>query len=89
MDNIGCVCRKDEFKAYFHHKFGQLEIEARVTSVETVVDDKWGFEVDEVESAETTVRAGAPVHVQFRIAVVFARQLDGSWKVARLLEFSD
>lgn len=84
-----CVCGKDELKAYFHHKFGLLDVEPRVTSVESIVHDKWGFEVYAVERAETTVRGGMQVHAQSRIAVVFARQPDGSWKVARLLEFSD
>lgn len=84
-----CACGKDEFKAYFHHRFGLFDMEPRVTSVESVVHDKWSFEVDEVESARTAVRGGAPVHSHFRIVVVFARQLDGSWKVARLLELLD
>lgn len=84
-----CACGKNKFNAYFHHRFRLFDVEPRVTRVESVVHDKWGFEVDEVESAHTAVGEGVPVHTHFRIAVVFARQLDGSWKVARLLEFPD
>lgn len=87
--NGTCVCGKDELKAYFQHKFGRFDVEPRVTSVETIVHDKWGFEVYAVESAETTVRGSMQIHAQFRVAVIFARQPDGSWKVARLLEFPD
>lgn len=88
--NGACACGKDEFKAFFHHRFGLLDTEPRVTSVESVVHDKWSIEVDEVESAKTAVRGCAPQsHSHFRIVVVFARQLDGSWKVARMLELLD
>jgi uncharacterized protein (TIGR02246 family) len=81
-----CVCGKEELKANLSHFFGMSDTERRLSSSDLIIHEKWAFQINEVESTTTAVRGGAPVHVQARSVVVFARQPDGSWKIARMIE---
>jgi ketosteroid isomerase-like protein len=42
-----------------------------------------------MESTVTPVSSGMEVHAHVKIVVVYGRQADGEWKVARLLELLD
>ena len=89
LGNGRCVSGKEELKAAFINGFGRFDIERRVVSAEVLVRDKWAFEIDELEGKLTPVRAGTQVTTQFKAIVAFKRQLDASWKIARLLDLLD
>ena len=52
---------------------------------EVIVRDKWAFEIAEVESTLTPVSGGAQIHAHSSTVIVLVRQLDSSWRVARVL----
>ena len=84
-----CVCGKEELKADFLNRFERFDFDLRFSPAEIVVRNKWAFEFCEVESTLTGVRGGIQVHAHSRNVIVFARQPDTSWKVARVLELLD
>jgi ketosteroid isomerase-like protein len=87
--NGRCVSGKEELKAAFIGGFGRFDIERRVVSAEVLIRDKWAFEIDEMEGKLTPVRGGAQIHARLGTLVVFERQSDASWKVARLVDLPD
>ena len=87
--NGRCVSGKEELKAAFIGGFGRFDIERRVVSAEVLIRDKWAFEIDEMEGKLTPVRGGAQVCARLQTLVVFERQSDASWKVARLVDLPD
>jgi ketosteroid isomerase-like protein len=87
--NGRCVSGKAELKAAFIGGFGRFDFERRVISAEVLVRDKWAFEIDELESKLTPVRGGSQIRARLKTIVVFERQPDTSWKVARLLDLPD
>jgi ketosteroid isomerase-like protein len=87
--NGRCVSGKEELKAAFIGGFGRFDIERRVVSAEVLIRDKWAFEIDEMESELTSVRGGAQIRARLDTLVVFERQSDASWKVARLVDLPD
>jgi uncharacterized protein (TIGR02246 family) len=87
--NGRCVCGKEELKADFLRSFERFDFDRKCSPAEIVVRDKWAFEICEVESTLTAVRGGIQVRARSRNVIVFARQLDSSWKVARVLELLD
>ncbi len=87
--NGRCVSGKEELKAAFIGGFGRFDIERRVVSAEVLIRDKWAFEIDEMEGKSTPVRGGAQIHTRLETLVVFERQSDASWKVARLVDLPD
>jgi ketosteroid isomerase-like protein len=87
--NGRCVSGKEELKAAFIAGFLRFDIERRVVSAEVLIRDKWAFEIDEMEGKLTPVRGGAQIHARLDTLVVFERQSDASWKVARLVDLPD
>ena len=87
--NGRCVSGKEELKAAFMSGFGRFDIERRVVSAEVLLRDKWAFEIDEMEAKLTPIRAGTEIRAHLKTIVVFERQSDASWKVARLLDLLD
>ena len=83
------MCGKEELKADFLNSFKRFDFDLRFSPAEIVVRNKWAFEFCEVESTLTGVRGGIQVHAHSRNVIVFARQPDTSWKVARVLELPD
>ena len=84
--NGQCACGKEEFQRDRLHAFGLFDVQRIVPSSEITVHDNWAIEVDEVESTRSRVGDVMPVDSQFKIVVVFRRQPDATWKVARILE---
>jgi uncharacterized protein (TIGR02246 family) len=89
LGNGRCASGKEELKATFTAGFGRFDIERRVVSAEVVVRDKWAFEIDEMEGKLTPVRGGTQIRARLQTLVVFKRQSDASWKVARLVDLPD
>lgn len=87
--NGRCVSGKEELKAAFVGGFARFDIERRVVSAEVLIRDKWAFEIDEMEGKLTPVRGGTQVCARLETLVVFERQSDASWKVARLVDLPD
>jgi ketosteroid isomerase-like protein len=54
-----------------------------------VTRDQLAIELDEMESTVTPVSNGMEVHAHVKIVIVYGRQADGEWKVARLMELLD
>jgi ketosteroid isomerase-like protein len=86
-----CACGKEEFKAELMRGFAMFDAERTVLSSEVIVRDNWAIEIDEMGSTVTPVRVGdgVPVYCHLRVVVIFARQSDSSWKVARVMELLD
>jgi ketosteroid isomerase-like protein len=87
--NGRCVSGKEELKAAFMSGFGRFDMERRVVSAEVLLRDKWAFEIDEMEGKLTPIRGGTEIRAHLKTIVVFKRQSDASWKVARLLDLLD
>ena len=87
--NGQCVRGKKEFQAHILKSFGRFDFDRRYSPAEMVVVGKWAFQICEVETTLTAVRGGVQVHATSRTIVVFIRQPDTSWKVARVVELRD
>jgi uncharacterized protein (TIGR02246 family) len=87
--NGRCVCGKEALKADFLKRVGRFDFDRKFSSAEIIVRDKWAMEICEVESAMTGVRGGIQFQAHSRVVIVFARQPDSSWKVARVVELAD
>jgi uncharacterized protein (TIGR02246 family) len=90
-----CRCGKQEVETFFQHAFARFDLEGTISSREVIVHDKWAVEIDQVEitiapfGAGVPFGAGAPTHVQIKLAFIFGRQPDASWKVARLVRLPE
>ena len=87
--NGQCVCGKKEFQEHILKSFGRFDFDRKYSPAELVAVGKWAFQICEVETTLTAVRGGVQVHATSRTIVVFIRQLDTSWKVARVVELRD
>jgi uncharacterized protein (TIGR02246 family) len=88
--NGRCVCGKEELQADILKSFERFDFDRRYSPAEVVVRDKWAIQICEVETALTSVRGGIQAHAaDSRTVIVFARQPDSSWKVARVLILLD
>jgi ketosteroid isomerase-like protein len=54
-----------------------------------VTRDKWAIELDEIEGTVTRVSNGMDISSHVKTVVVYRREADGEWKVARLMELLD
>lgn len=79
-----CVCGRDNLKADFRKGFEAFSVEQSVSSPEITVRGRWACEVSKVEST-LTHRSGESTHVHSTTVVALNRQLDGSWKIGRVL----
>jgi len=87
--NGQCVSGKAELKADFLRRFELFDAEPKILTSQLIVCGKWAIEIGtaEVKCTGTPIDIEMePRHVHFRVVVVFARQSDGSWKVARAIE---
>jgi uncharacterized protein (TIGR02246 family) len=87
--NGRCVCGREEIKADFLKRVGRFDFDRKFSSAEIIVRDKWAMEICEMETALTGVGGGIQVQTHSRVVILFARQPDTSWKVARVLELLD
>jgi len=84
-----CVCGKESLKAVFQHVFGLYDVERSILSSRVVTRDGWAIELDELESTMTPVSNERDIYAHVKTVVVFGRQADGEWKIARLMELLD
>ncbi len=84
--NGQCTCGKEEFQQDRLHAFGLFDVERVVSSSEGTLNDKWAIEIVDVASTRSVVGDATPIYTHFKIVVVFHRESDESWKVARTIE---
>jgi len=84
-----CMCGKQEVEAFFHQVFARYDIEGAISSADVIVHDKWAIEMDEVDTTRESFGLGAPIKAHYKAVLVYARQPDFSWKVARFIELPE
>ena len=87
--NGRCVCGKEKLQTDILNSFERFDFDRSYSPAEVVVRNKWAIEISEVETTLTSVRGGIQTHAHSRTVIVFARQPDSSWKVARVLVLLD
>lgn len=63
-------------------------MERKILSSEVAIRDNWAVELDEMDITMTP-RVGMEIRAHVKMVIVHARQADGKWKVARLMELLD
>ena len=81
-----CICGKDALKEILRHVFGLYDVERKILSSRVVTRDQLAIELDEMESTMTSVSSGMEIRARVKIVIVYGRQTDGAWKIARLME---
>ena len=71
------------------HIFSLYDVERRTLASGVIIRDKWAVELDEMDSGMTSVSSGMEVQTHVKVVIVYARQSNGDWKVARLMELLD
>ena len=84
-----CISGKEALKVFLQRAFGLYDVERKILSSRVMMRDKWAIELDEMESTVTPVSNGMYIHAHLKTVIVYGRQADGEWKVARLLELLD
>lgn len=84
-----CVNGKQAVRATLQHIFSLFDLERRTLASGVIIRDNWAIELDEMDSAITSVRGGIEVRAHVKAVIVYARQSNGDWKVARLMELLD
>jgi ketosteroid isomerase-like protein len=84
-----CTVGKEELRKFFLDVFDRFNVEGTVSSSEVVVHGIWAVEIDKVETKRTQVDSAMSVDAHFQAVFVFSRQLDDSWKIARVIELKD
>lgn len=84
-----CASGKEQLKAFFLDAFDQFNVEGTVSSSEIVVHGIWAVEIDKLETRRTRVDSLMSIDAHFQAVFVFSRQLDDSWKIARIVELKD
>jgi ketosteroid isomerase-like protein len=87
--NGRCTCGKDDVRRFFIDAFNKFDIEGKTSSSDVVVHGIWAVEIDEIQTKRTQYDAPVSEDVSLQAVFIFARQLDGSWKVARIIELPD
>ena len=84
-----CICGKEALKGILQHAFELYDVERNILSSRVVMRDNWAIELDEMESTVSPVRDGMHIHAHLKTVIVYGRQAEGEWKVARLMELLD
>jgi uncharacterized protein (TIGR02246 family) len=84
-----CTRGKDDVRRFLLDFFDQYSMEGTVLSSEVVIHGFWAVEIDEIKTSRARYDSPVAVNANFRAVFVFSRQLDQSWKVARLIELQD
>lgn len=84
-----CTRGKDDVKNFLLDFFNQYMIEGKVLSSDVVIHGFWAVEIDEISTKRGRYESTVSMESNFRAVFVFSRQLDDSWKVARLIELQD
>ncbi len=87
--NGQCLRGKNELKSAFLQAFERFDVERTDVASEITFLHDWAIEIDEVRSTRAPLESvEAPIYSQFGAVFVFRQQLDGSWKIARILELT-
>lgn len=65
--------------------FTSWRSQIRITPDEVVASGDWAFARSRVTGTATPIVGGDPISVDLKEIVVYHRQADGSWKIARLI----
>ena len=84
--NGHCSCGKEQLKRDFRQTLEHVDVERVIPCSELVVHGQWAIGIDEVKSTRTMDGTYGSVDSHFKAVFVFQRQLDNSWKVARVME---
>ena len=84
-----CLRGKGEFEADFLKAFEFFHIDQRVLSPEVTIRGDWAFEIARVETILTPIRGDGMKCALTTTLVAFRKQLDGTWKVARVIGLLD
>ena len=84
-----CVCGKEALRVELLKDFGLFDVDERDSSTEIMVHDKWALEFCEMDRTVMAIRGGTQVQAHSRVLTVFGRQVDASWKVARVIGLPD
>ena len=84
-----CVTGKEAVHTELQHAFSLYDVERKALSTGIMLRDKWAIELDEMDSTMTPVTDGMEIRAHVKSVIVYGRQRDGEWKVARLMELAD
>lgn len=84
-----CVNGREAFRTTLQHIFSLFDVERRTLASGVIIRDNWAIELDQMDSATTSVRGDLEVRAHVKAVIVYARQSNGHWKVARLMELLD
>lgn len=84
-----CVNGKEALRTTLQHIFSLYDVERRTLASDVIVRDNWAIALDELDNAVTSVSSGMEVQAHVKAVIVYARQSNGDWKVARLMELLD
>ena len=84
-----CIRGKDEFEDDFLKAFETFRIDQRVLDPEIKIRGNWALEIAKVESTLTPIRGGDVIRAITTTLVALRKQLDGTWKVARVIGLLD
>jgi uncharacterized protein (TIGR02246 family) len=74
---------KQELGDDFRRFFAKYRMDQTAISEETVVAGEWAFDRARVSTKVTPIASGEPSQVNSEVIVIFRRDADGSWKLAR------
>ena len=84
-----CIRGKNEFEDDFLKAFETFRIDQKVVDPEVVIRGDWAFEIGRVESILTPIRGGTTRCAVTTTLVALRKQLDGTWKVGRVVGLLD
>ncbi len=84
-----CIRGKEELKRFFQDILDRYDIRGGISSSDVVIHGAWAVEIDKMETTRTQYNSAMSVDVALQAVFVFSRQLDNSWKVARVIELQD
>ncbi|MBV8632399.1 MAG: DUF4440 domain-containing protein [Silvibacterium sp.] len=80
---------QDDVKKFLLNSFDRFDISGTIRSSDIVTHGMWAVEIDQVDLKRSQFGSGASTDTSLQAVFVFARQLDDSWKVARIIELPD
>lgn len=84
-----CVNGKQAVRATWQHIFSLYDVERKTLASGVIIRDNWAIVLDQMDSTSTSVSKGMEVRARVKTVIVYARQSNGDWKVARLMELLD
>lgn len=79
------VTTQDDLREVAQTGFARWRSQIRITADEIVPSGDWAFARSHVTGTATPLAGGEPVSIDMKQIVLYHRQADGSWKIARLI----